>query len=521
MKQLIRSYRWACFLLFILLPAVVCGEQVQPSDFIYQGAFLLPDEFNWGARGLSFYPKTGGAGSLLVTGFEGLLNLSGAPCDGGANCKAYFGEVSIPTPRTEATWETLSVATFLRPMTAFDGGLIQNLNVDNVFISGIQYVPKQGTQTGDKIYGSLNEWYPEGDFGDDFFPTIWFSTQDGTNSRGLFFVGPQSAPYHGRKMGDYLFTVPLWYANRYLGGRILVTGRARGTPAGDHPENTTQGGSQGPTLFAFYPWQTDNPGSNLNLDALPLLYYRVKYPGCAGPDIGVGGQSVDCDYPGFSMCDAWTGAGFVEMGEKNAILILGYKGSTNCYYCGDPNDDSECSHTPLPGECDRFCGESRGYHCGPYERQVIFYDTEELGQAAQGIRNPWSVLPYAIWRPEAFYLKGDSQGNVCGDVGGMAVDNAGRRIFMVERGLGTNNAAVVHVWKYTTVPCPECSGDPVVLWNVTFISGTDCECTASTSITIGPGTTVKSGSTVYFLSPIVKVLSGSKFETGAIVKINQ
>lgn len=191
------------------------------------------------------------------------------------------------------------------------------------------------------------------------------------------------------------------------------------------------------------------------------------------------------------------------------------------YYCGDPNDDSECSHTPLPGECNRFCDKSRGYHCGPYERQVIFYDTEELGQAAQGIRNPWSVLPYAIWRPEAFYLKGDSQGNVCGDVGGMAVDNAGRRIFMVERGLGTNNAAVVHVWKYTTVPCPECSGDPVVLRNVTFISGTDCECTASTSITIGPGTTVKSGSTVYFLSPIVKVLSGSKFETGAIVRINQ
>lgn len=138
MKQLIRSYRWACFLLFILLPAVVCGERVQPSDFIYQGAFLLPDEFNWGARGLSFYPKTGGAGSLLVTGFEGLLNPSGEPCDGGTNCKAYFGEVSIPTPRTEATWETLSVATFVRPMTAFDGGLIQNLNVDNVFVSGIQ-----------------------------------------------------------------------------------------------------------------------------------------------------------------------------------------------------------------------------------------------------------------------------------------------------------------------------------------------------------------------------------------------
>ena len=351
MQQFPIPIRWVCFLLFIFLPTVVSGERLQPSDFDYEGAFRLPMDFNWGARGLSYYPQgNSGSGSLLVTGFEGLLNASGAPCEGGADCKAYFGEVSIPTPRAEANWENLSVATFLRPMTAFDEGLIQSLNVDCVFVSGIQYVPKQGTQSGDKIYGSLNEWYPEGDFGDGSFPTIWFSKLDGSNARGLFHVGPQSAPYHGRKMGDYLFTVPRWYADRYLGGRNLVTGRARGTPAGDHSENTTEGGSQGPTLFAFHPWQTDNPdNNNLNLDALPLLYYRVKYPGCAGPDIGVGGQPVYCDYPGFSMCDAWAGAGFVENGQKNAILILGHKGSTNCYHCGDPHDDSYCSQTPLPG----------------------------------------------------------------------------------------------------------------------------------------------------------------------------
>ena len=60
-----------------------------------------------------------------------------------------------------------------------------------------------------------------------------------------------------------------------------------------------------------------------------MLYYRVKFPGCAGPNVG--DPSV-CDYPGFTMCDEWTGGAFVESGEKRAIILLGYKGlGGNCY----------------------------------------------------------------------------------------------------------------------------------------------------------------------------------------------
>lgn len=70
-------------------------------------------------------------------------------------------------------------------------------------------------------------------------------------------------------------------------------------------------------------------------------------------------------------------------------------------------------------------------------------------------------------------------------------------------------------------PCPECSGDPVVLTQVTFPAGTACECTDETSITVGNGTTVKSGAVVYFKSPTVKVKSGATFESGALVHINQ
>jgi hypothetical protein len=228
-------------------------------------------------------------------------------------------------------------------------------------------------------------------------------------------------------MGAYLFSVPEWYADDYLEGRTLVTGRARGTPATSFEEVTIEGGSQGPTLFAFHPWDSDSPTGDL--DALPMLYYRVAFPGCAGPNVGA---SAACDYPDYTLCDDWTGATFVDNGARRAIMLVGYKGlGVNCY--DEP-----------PVECHDPCSESHGYHCNPYERQVIFYDVHELGHSALGNQNPWVVVPYEIWRPEQFYL----QDNPCWTAGGMTFDAASGRLFMVERGLGEGemNANVVHVW---------------------------------------------------------------------------
>ncbi len=427
------------------------AHRLMPEHFTYQGAFRLPDEFAWGALDLAYYPSgDGGRGSLFVTGFQGLLDANLEPCyEGSRGCNAYFGEVSIPAPTQAANWEDLPMASFVQGMAVFDGGLVQTVHEAYTFVSGIAYVPAQGSQTSDKLYGSLNAWYPEGSFGDSTFPTIWFSELDGSQARGMFHVGPPEPPFHGIKMGAYLFTVPQAYADRYLGGRTLVTGRARGTAPPDSEglagEGSIAGGSQGPTLIAFRAWETEHPSGNL--DALPMLYYRVRYPGCAGPDIGVGGQATDCDFPGYTMCDDWTGAAFLQAGDRAAIAIAGLKGTTNCYYCGDPVDDSECHVRPLPGECDRMCDESRGYHCGPYLRQILLYDTVQLGEVALGEREPWSVLPYAIWQPPELYLPNPT----CANLGGMAFDPIGGRMFLVERGLGgaDRNAAIVHVWSVT------------------------------------------------------------------------
>jgi hypothetical protein len=407
------------------------GDRLQPADLSYQGAFRLPEEFNWGALGLSYYPNgDGGSGSLLVTGFQGLSDPAhpGETCwDPSWDCYAYYGEVTIPAPAEEDNWEDLPAGELVDAMTAFDGGLAASVHNEYLFVADLEFVARRGSQASDKIYGSINLWYAEGVAGESTFPTVWFANMDGTGARGMFHVGPEEAPYHGRKSGAYLFRVPEWYANEYLGGRTLVTGRARGTPQDGVEPVTIRGGSQGPTLFAFHAWESDDPSGDL--DALPVLYYRVAFPGCAGPNVG---EPEECDYPDYTMCDDWSGGAFVDNGTRQAILLLGYKGlGENCY--DEP-----------PVECDDPCSDGHGYHCHPYERQVIFYDVEALGRSARGEQDPWVVVPYATWRPTEFYL----QGYPCSNAGGMTFDESGRRLFMVERGLGgvDINAIVVHVW---------------------------------------------------------------------------
>lgn len=235
MKKDEREYVQYCRLIAVALAVAVllpipssAGQRLASDDFIYLGAFRLPDEFSWGARGMSYYPGGAeGSGSLLITASEALRTPSGEACyEGLTGCAAYFGEVAIPVPQKEADWTALPAATILTGPAVFDGVLAATISEANAFVSGIQYVPRQGTQSGDKIYGSINEWYPEGDYGDDSFATVWFADMDGSGAQGMFHVGTSGGRFfHGRKMGDFLFDVPAWYAEDYLDGRTIVTGR--------------------------------------------------------------------------------------------------------------------------------------------------------------------------------------------------------------------------------------------------------------------------------------------------------
>ncbi len=72
-----------------------------------------------------------------------------------------------------------------------------------------------------------------------------------------------------------------------------------------------------------------------------------------------------------------------------------------------------------------------------------------------------------------------------------------------------------------TTSCPDCSGTEVNLVNVTFVSGTTCECVGTTSIIIGTGVTVQSGATVTFKAPTIRLRPGFHAEEGAVVRMKQ
>ena len=274
-------------------PAGTGAGRLTPQDLGYVGAFRLPEAFDWGARGLAYHHS--GAGVLLVTGHD--------------QRPAEFAPVAIPQPVRARNPAQLPLATLLGPIRSFDGNIVESIT-DTAFASGIEVVPRRGGQGSDKLYGSFDHWYG---VVDQSHPTVWFSELSGASPRGPFHVGPPGFDFHGNQSGDFLFQVPSDYAARYLGGRTLVTGKTRGAFHG----------SQGPTLIAFAPFDQEQPSGNLDAVKM-LLSYRIKFPQCAGPNVG---DPRTCDFPGFTMCDHWEGGQLRQHAFAKRNCIGGAQGT--------------------------------------------------------------------------------------------------------------------------------------------------------------------------------------------------
>jgi hypothetical protein len=67
--------------------------------------------------------------------------------------------------------------------------------------------------------------------------------------------------------------------------------------------------------------------------------------------------------------------------------------------------------------------------------------------------------------------------------------------------------------------CPDCSGEAPLVQNVTFPAGSDCICSGTVSLTIGPGVVIEDGAQVTFHAPRINVKSPFHAQTGAVVKM--
>jgi len=361
----------------VSLASVVWGQRLQPADFEYLGAFAIDANYstgnNWnayGQRGMSFDP-TGDPGnsdalpgSLWVTGHD---------------YERYVFELTIPTPSPSIfSWSQLPKPSLLTVPTQFTN----SCSSATEWFTGVEV-------HRNLLWGSCTNWYNVS--GADLSQVMWRrNLSDLSNLQGAFHAGPIGNPeFHSNRQGQYMLSIPPDWAAAHLRGKTLATGMNR----------ANFGGSQGPTVLAFDP---DNPS-----DAYGLLYYRDLDP-CYG-------NKDQCDYPGYTLCDYWSGATWVRTATTDTLLIAGKK------YYGD-ND---------------YQG---GWVCDPGFGAIIFYDPDDLAARVDGSLEPWNVAPYTTWRPtELWYASSE--------LGGIAFDQSSGHLYVIETYAGPGGTAIVHVYK--------------------------------------------------------------------------
>ena len=419
--------RVLCSMVILLVgTALICpcveagGRLLRSSDLEYLGAFAAPesvtppdyDEWAYGGHALAFRP--GGDPDGPADGFPGSLYIAGNAQ------KDRVGEIGIPVPLITGDFSELRRAEILQAPVDPTGGLMamtcascSTCDCVDWDIGGLEYL-----ENVDRVVWTIYDWY---NVGAEDLESMGWSTPDLATSAGVWHIGPRpndlDDPFHNGKTSDYLLTAPERVAERYLGGRRLLSGY--------HRESGALGGSQGPTLFASAPWlEGDPPGPGADLDAVALFYYRW-YIECTE------NQFDTCDFDEYRVDDQWGGGVWIDTGEVEAILIFGLKGlGDSCY--GDPG--VEC---PEPA-----CMMDRGYHSDPYEPRVLFYDPGEVLEIVAGTREPWNIQPYTYFSPV-----NDVFDPECGFLSAVAFDRAHGLIYVAEQAAGEWGDTAIHVWR--------------------------------------------------------------------------
>ena len=379
------------------------GELIQPSDLTYLGAFRLPDDApeeigwawsNW-SSGLAYYPEGDPGGG--TDGFPG--SLFGV----GHDWNQYVSEISIPAPvdSPAKNLDDLNTAVTLQPFADIRGGLFGEMEMPRV---GLAYLPPMGEQTSGKLYFA---WAPHLDEGATNPSHGWSElTLENPQPAGAWRIGD----YVNYVTGDYLFPIPQGWADAYLGGMSLGTGRYRDGGQG----------AQGPSIFAIAPWQSGNPPpAGATLPAIPLLLYQ---------DVTVeNGVTLD----NYHHSDEWTGAAWLTAGDKSAVIFVGNKGTGECWY-GNP--EGPCL------ECDE-----RGWWSTGFEGQIIFYDPADLAAVARGEMETWAPQPYAVLNVDE-HLYHITSGQQKHHLAAAAFDRANGLLYVMEP-LVDDDRSIIHVWR--------------------------------------------------------------------------
>jgi hypothetical protein len=362
-----------------------------------------PDEYSWKwsnwASALAYYPdgdpdgpNDGYPGSLFGTGHDQTQ---------------YVSEINIPVPIVSPgkNVNDLNMAETLQDFHDIRRGLFGYMEMPRV---GLAYLPPQGEQTTGKLYFA---WAPHLDEGATN-PSHGWCELNLSNPRpaGAWRIGD----YWNYVTGDYLFDIPRSWADTYVSGRYLATGRFRDGGQG----------AQGPSLFAIAPWSAGNPpppGSTL--PATPLLLYTA---------VTDGEQHTLNNY---HHSDEWTGGAWLTAGNKSAVVFVGTKGVGDCWYgCADGTDEP-----PWPPDCDR------GWWSTGFVGQMLFYDPADLAAVARGEMETWEPQPYATLDIDEYLYHIESTQQKY-HLGAAGFDRE-RGLLYVFEPLADGDKPLVHVWR--------------------------------------------------------------------------
>jgi len=383
---------------------------LQPSDLTYVGAFRLPDgppeigwEWNVSASAMAYYPDGDPQGPL--DGYPGSIFGTGH------DYNQHVSEISIPIPAISAgkDVEDLNTATTLQPFHDIRAGLFQNLEIPRV---GLEYLPAQAAQTTGKLYFCWAQHMGEGETK----PSHGWCDLDLSNphTAGAWRIGE----YWNYVTTDYIFAVPQAWADANTPGMYLATGRFRDGGQG----------AQGPSVFAYGPWNHGNPPApGATLAAVPLLLYGNVYtPGSTRMN-------------SYHHSDEWSGAAWLTAGDKAAVIFVGTKGTGDCWY-GCVDGTVWPDEPPFPPEC-----PERGWWSSGFVGQIIFYDPSELAAVAQGQMESGAPQPYATLNldPYLYHITSSQQKE---HVGAASFDRQ-RGLLYVFEPLADGDKSLIHAWR--------------------------------------------------------------------------
>ena len=388
------------------------AQLIQPTDLAYLGAFRLPDGppeigWEWGGSAMTYYPNGDPAGP--DDGYPGSVFGTGH------DWNQYVSEISIPVPviSPDKNVEDLNTATTLQGFHDIRGNLYDGrFEAWEIPRAGLAYLPKQGSQTTDKLYFCWGVHMQESDTG----PSHGWSELDLSNpqSAGLWRIGE----HRNYVTTDYLFDVPRAWADAYMPSLYLATGRFRDGGQG----------AQGPSLLAYGPWNEGTPPApGSTLPAVSLLLYGDVYT--------EGSPTMD----NYHHSDEWSGGAWLTAGDKSAVIFVGTKGTGDCWYgCSDGTVWPD--EPPYPPEC-----PERGWWSTGFEGQIIFYDPAGLAAVARGEIETWEPQPYAALNIDE-YLYHIESGQQKEHVGAASFDRQ-RGLLYVFEPFADGDKPLVHVWR--------------------------------------------------------------------------